>query len=233
MYKRVIFITLFFFFVGLNYLSANVFYFSEAGFGVSLINSNGLNKITEGLNAGYGTSLSKIRDPLNFSGVIGVGFGRSKLGVEGVYEFASKSSYSSIYDVTEALGYSMETVGAKYQYEFFRSDRWSIFSSCSVGILFSSLSLSTDPYVVEAAPYTMSGTGFSISPAVDFLYKATRRFGVVTSLSFRYAATGSFSYSDTTNRHSAGDNVVFADGTGLTLNVSGLKFLVGITFNWS
>jgi len=220
-------------FIGLNVLSAEVSYFSEANFGATIINSNGLNKITEGLDAGYVTSLGKIHTPMSFSGIIGIGFGRSKIGAEGIYEFASKSSYSSIYDVTEKLDYSMSSIGFKYQYEFFRSERWGMFSSCSVGILFPNLSLSTDPHIDETDPYTMSATGFSISPGVDFLYKATSHFGVITSLSFRYATTSGFSYSNTTTRHNAGDNVTFADGSILTLNLSGLKFLIGIMFNWS
>lgn len=217
----------------LLFASENVKYAPEIKIGAVFINSAGLNKITEGLNTTYGTSFSKIRTPVAFSGGFYVEFFRSRVGVELGYEYANRSSASSLYGVTEYVDYKAIPVSLNYQYSFFNSGRFNLLAGIYVGFMNVSLSMSTSPVIVENTPYKMVSTAFMLGTGLDLLVRVSNRIRLSSSLYYRYASTSAFSYSGDTLRHSNGETVVFSNGDTLTMNLSGIKFLVGIVFEWS
>lgn len=204
-----------------------------AGFGVSYINSKGLNMITEGLDQGYVTSFGKIRMPLNFEGGVYLGFDRSKVGLGTGYEFTSRDSYSEVYAVTETVSYRTIPIFAQYRYMFYKGSRWEIGSGGTLGIFNSKISMKNQPSVQDNETYGMSAWGFLISADTDVLFALSRNVSLFSTLGFRYGKSASFSYTADTSKHSKGEKVVFSDGSNLTLNLTGLKFLIGIMLSWS
>lgn len=204
-----------------------------AGFGTSYINSKGLNKITEGMDQGYVTSFGKIRFPLNFEGAAVFGFGRSKVGLGLGYEFASRSSYSELYSITETVSYRTTPVFVLYRYAFFKRGAWEIASGGNVGMLYSKVSMQTQPSVQDNETFNMKAWGYTFGAETDFSYAVANNVRLFSSVELRYSKTGSFSYSADTSKHSKGEKVLFSDSSTLTLNLSGLKFLVGIMLSWS
>lgn len=213
--------------------SENVKYAPEFKFGMTFINSAGLNKLTQGMNTTYGTEFSNIRVPLAFSGAFYVEFFRSRFGVELGYEFANKSSYSSLYDITESINYSAVPISFNYQYAFFKSGRYSLLAGVYMGVMNVNLSMSTDPTIIEEQPYQMASTAFMFGTGLDFLVRISKRFKISSSLYYRYASTTILTYSEDTLRHNNGETVLFSNGETLTLNLSGIRFLVGIILEWS
>ena len=216
-------------------ISNSVFAFNYnvyTGFGFSYINSKGLNKITDGLDQGYVTSFGKIHFPLNFEGVFAFGFDRSKVGLGLGYEFTSRNSSSDVYSITQSVNYKSIPVFAMYRYTYFKTLKWEISSGASVGIVYSKLSMRTSPSVQENETFGMKSWGYTLCGDTDVSYALSENVRLFSSLGLRYAKTGSFSYSSDTSKHSKGEKVLFSDGSNLTLNLSGLKFLVGIMLNW-
>lgn len=213
--------------------SETVKYAPEFKIGTVFIDSAGLNKITEGLNTSYGTGFSKIRMPGTFSGGFYVEFFRSRVGVELGYEYADRSSSSSLYGVTESVNYRAIPFSLNYQYSFFNSGRFNLLAGVYVGFMNVSLSMSTSPTIVESQPYNMTSTAFMLGTGLDFLVRVSKRLRLSSSLYYRYASTNEFQYSGDTLRHNNGDTVVFSNGDTLTMNLSGIKFLIGIIFEWS
>ena len=213
--------------------SENVKYAPEIKIGTVFINSGGLNKITEGLNTAYGTSFSKIRNPVAISGGFYVEFFRSRVGVELGYEYANRSSYSSLYGVTEYVDYRAIPFSLNYQYSFFNSGRFDLLAGVYVGFMNVSLSMSTSPAIVEDQPYKMVSTAFMLGTGLDLLIRVSKRIRLSSSLYYRYVSAPQFNYSGDTLRHNNGDTVAFSNGDTLTMNLSGIKFLLGIIFEWS
>ena len=213
--------------------SENVKYAPEIKIGTVFMNSGGLNNVTEGLNTSYGASIDKIRTPLSFYGAFYVEFFRSRVGVELGYEYANRSSFSSLYGVTENVNYSAIPVSLNYQYSFFNSGRFNLLAGVYVGAINVSLSMSNFPAVVEVQPYKMISTAFMMGTGLDFLVRVSGRIRVSSSLYYRYASAPAFHYSGDTLRHNNGDTVAFSNGDTLTMNLSGIKFLLGIIFEWS
>ncbi len=204
-----------------------------SGFGFSYINSKGLNKITEGLDQGYVTSLGKIRFPLNFEGAFALNFDKSKVGLGAGYEFTSRDSYSSVYGITETVSYKSIPIFLQYRYVFFKKLKWEIASGANAGVVYSSLSMNTQPSVQSNETFGMKAWGCVFSADTDFSYALSKNVRIFNSVGFRFSKTGSFSYSSDTSKHSKGEKVLFSDGSNLTLNLSGLKFLIGIALKWS
>lgn len=203
-------------------------------FGFNLINSSGLNKISEGLDEGYGTSFGRIRCPMTLMGSLSVGFGRSKIGIEFGYEFANSDSYSSIYSVTESLKYSALPVGVRYSYKIIDGSKWSLWSRISTGMMLTSFSMGTQPSVKTLdLAYESEAMAWYLSPALECIYTATENIGFSMMFGARYANTSQFRYNISDDRHDSGDYVVFSDGSNLTMNISGLKFSLGIILSWS
>ncbi len=205
----------------------------SAGFGLSYINSKGLNKVTEGLDSGYVTSFGKINFPLNFEGDFFIGFGNSSLGLGLGYEFTSRNSYSDVYKITQDLSYKSIPIFLKYRYLYFENNRFSMALGGSAGILYSKLSMSTRPSPQDSDVYGMKAWGAVITAENNFYYAVSNNIRFFSTVGLRYAKTGSFSYTSDTANHSSGEKVQFSDGSNLTLNLTGLKFLIGIMMNWS
>ena len=68
---------------------------------------------------------------------------------------------------------------------------------------------------------------------VDFLVRISSKISMSSSLYYRYASTPDFTYSGDTLRHNNGETVTFSNGDTLTMDLSGIRFLVGIIFEWS
>ncbi|MEI6092732.1 MAG: hypothetical protein WCQ47_03510 [bacterium] len=207
---------------------------TDLSFCFNFINSSGLNKITEGLDAGYGTSFGRIKFPMSLLGSFSLGFNRAKIGIEFGYEFANSNSYSSTYNITENLSYSAFPIGVRYSYMLVGKEKWSLWSRVSTGIMLTNFSMNTQPSVSAlSSSYSSEAIAWYFSPAFDCIYLATKNIGFITTLSARYANTSNFSYNTLDGRHNRGDYVVFSDGSNLTMNVSGLKFSLGIILSWS
>ena len=83
------FLFVFIFLISVNSY-ANVSWFGRLGLGTSYFNSKGLNKITEGYNAGYVTDFSRIHMPLGFSLGVGLKINKLYFHIETDYEFSIK-----------------------------------------------------------------------------------------------------------------------------------------------
>ncbi len=204
-----------------------------AGFGVSYINSRGLNMITEGLDQGYVTSFGKINFPLNFEGAAFIGFDNSRIGLGTGYEFTSRDSYSETYGITETVSYRTIPIFAQYRYTYYKSSGWELASGGSIGIFNSKISMKNQPSVQNNETFGMGAWGFSFTVDTDLSYHLSKNVSLFSTLGFRYAKSASFSYTSDTSNHSKGEKVLFSDGSNLTLNLSGLKFLIGIMLSWS
>jgi len=215
------------------FAAANVKYAPEFNFGSTFIDSAGLNKITQGMNTSYGTDFSNIRTPLVFSGAFYVEFFRSRVGAEIGYEYANRSSSSSLYGITESIGYRAIPISLNYQYGFFNSGRYSLLAGTYIGFMNVTLSMSTDPLIVEKQPYNMVSTAFMLGTGLEFLVRMSSKVCLSSSLYYRYASTPEFTYSGDTLRHNNGEKVVLSNGDPLTMNLSGIRFLVGIILEWS
>jgi len=215
------------------YASDSVKYAPELKFGTAIINSGGLNKITQGMNSSYGTDFGNIRMPFVFSGAFYIEIFNSRIGAELGYEFANSSSYSSLYDITESISYKAIPVSLNYQYAFFNKSRYSLLAGAYIGFMNVSLSMSTNPTIVETQPYSMVSTAFMFGSGLEFLTRISGRMRVSSSLYYRYASTPGFTYSGDTLRHNNGESVVLSNGEPLTMNLSGIRFLVGIILEWS
>jgi hypothetical protein len=217
-----------------GYVHASPSFSVDTKFGFSAFNAEGLNKITEGLDAGYGTSFGHIRMPLAIGGGFSFGFSRSAIGLEAGYEFANRSSFSTIYNITESIKYSAFPLGVRYSYRFYKTQRWSFMGTLSTGIMWTWFSMNTRPDVTGVnSAYESGATAWYLSPAFEVLYSITDNIGVSALLGGRYANTSKFKYNSADSRHNNGDFVTFSDGSNLTMNVSGLKFSLGITLTWS
>jgi len=217
-----------------GYACPSTSFSSDIKMGFSVFNSGGLNKITEGLDAGYATSFGHIRVPLALSGGISLGFSRSKIGFELGYEFSNNDSFSSVYMVSEHVKYSAFPLGIKYSYNFYSKGKWSLWGNVSTGLIWTWLSMSTQPSVIGSDSSFESGAlAWYFSPSFEAVYSMTKNIGFSALLGARYANTSNFRYNASDSRHNNGDFVVFSDGSNLTMNISGLKFLIGIILSWS
>jgi len=213
--------------------SETVKYAPELKIGTVFINSGGLNKITQGLNTTYGTSFSRIKTPVTLLGGFYVEFFRSRVGVELGYEYANRSSSSSLYGVTESIKYMGVPFSLNYQYSFFRSGRFDLLAGAYLGFMNVRFSMSTSPEIVESEPYQMTSTAFMFGSGLELLTRLSNRIRFSSSLYYRYASASRFYYAGDTMRHNNGDTVTFSDGSALTINLSGIKFLLGLIFEWS
>jgi hypothetical protein len=229
MIKKNILLFFVFFMPSLVFCQAETFAKFDIGF--SLINSKSLNKITEGFNAGYGTSFGDIRIPLFLSCGMGINYNNWKFFISYAYGFSRKSSLSSLYEFTERINLTLMPVDVGIGYVFWNNESMELFSTFRLGFLYSSLSLATVP---SSSDYESSGSrayGFLTSPGLSFLYKASPKVHIVADFGFQYLKTGRFIYTSDTENHERGTPVSFADGSYLTLNVLGIKFLVGVQLN--
>ena len=215
------------------YSNENVKYISQVKMGFAFINSAGLNKITEGLNTSYGTSFGKIRVPADISGAFYIGLYRSRVGVELGYEYANRSSTSSLYGIDETVNYSAVPVSLNYQYSLLDTGRFELLAGAFIGFMNVSLSMSTDPMIVEEQAYKMVATAPMWGCGLDLNTRISKYFKFSSSLYYRNASTEEFLYSGVSLRHNNGDKVRFSDGSALTMDLSGIKFLLGIIFEWS
>ncbi|MCX6112988.1 MAG: hypothetical protein NTY22_06900 [Proteobacteria bacterium] len=234
MIRRITLLLLFLSILIPGYVYSSTSFSTDFRMGFSVLNSEGLNKITEGLDAGYGTTFGHIRVPLALSGGLSIGFSRSKIGLELGYEFANRSSYSSIYAVSENIKYSTFPLGIKYSYNFYARGKWSLWGNLSTGIMWVWFSMNTQPSVVVGnSSFETGASAWYLSPSVEMVYSMTKNIGFSALLGGRYADTSKFKYNASDNRHANGDFVTFSDGSNLTMNISGLKFLIGIILSWS
>ena len=215
------------------FASENVKYAPEFKLGTAFINSGGLNKLTQGMNTSYSTDFSNIRMPLVFCGAFYVEFFHSRVGVELGYEYANKTSYSSLYDITESINYSSVPISLNYQYRFLNRGRYSLLAGTYIGFMNISLSMSTNPTIVENSAYDMVSTSFMFGTGLDFLVRVSDKIRLSSSLYYRYASAPGFTYSGDTARHNNGEAVLLSNGEPLTMNLSGIRFLMGIILEWS
>jgi hypothetical protein len=213
--------------------SESVKYATELKLGTTFINSGGLNKITQGTNSVYGTDFSNVRMPLVFSGTFYLEFFNSRIGAEIGYEYVNKFSYSSLYDITESIYYGAIPVSLNYQYRFLNRGRYSLLAGTYIGFMNVTMSMSTDPAIVEQQSYNMVSTAFMLGTGLDFLTRISTHFRLSSSLYYRYASTQGFTYSGDTLRHNNGEKVLLSNGEALTMNLSGIRFLIGIILEWS
>ncbi len=220
-------------FVSLSHAYAKPSYSINYDMGFSAFNAEGLNKITEGLDSGYGTSFGHIRVPLALSGGFSLSFSRSVVALELGYEFANRDSYSSIYNITENIKYSALPLGIKYSYRFYDKGKWRFLGSLSTGVMWVWFSMNNQPSLITGSTSFETGaSAWYISPSVEAIYYITRNVGFNAMLGARYASTSKFKYTSADSRHNNGDYVTFSDGSNLTMNISGLKFLIGIILSW-
>ncbi len=218
-----------------SFLSAsdNVKYASEIKIGALFINSSGLNKLTEGMNTSYGTDFNKLRVPVAFSGSFYIEFFRSRVGVELGYEYANRSSYSSLYEITEYIDYRSVPISLNYRYAFFRAGRLELLAGVNIGFMNVLLSMSNSPEIAETQPYRMGATAFMLGAGLDLYTRLFDSIKLSTSIYYRYASAPAFYYLEGTLRHNNGDTVRFSNGDALTMDLSGIKFSIGIIFEWS
>jgi hypothetical protein len=202
--------------------------------GFTYMNSKSLNTVTQGLNAGYGTDFGNIHIPMLLNFALMVDIGRSSIGIESAYEFANRGAYSAIYNFVENISYSAIPFGLKYQYEIHKNRRWLFTVDASTGIMFVSFNMGNTPSITgNDVSFNSSAKAWYFTSGLGSTYFITDLIGVNASLNFRYAQTSAFRYSADDGRHNSGDEVRFSDGSGLTINLLGLQFLLGLVLNWS
>lgn len=227
-YKIVIFVFLFF---SVN-LSSD--YYTDASFDIDIINSKGLNRITEGFNKGYLTDFKKMKLIKGFSVNLGYDFYEKYfISLGSGYNFTSSKSYSSFYDVNQSIKYHDLPINLNLKYMFYKLGNFSFLGNLGLSTFFSKLTLATTPYVdSENTNYQMKAWGYSVKPGLEVLYKVDEAFSITAGLFYRYAKTAKYKYSKDMNDHPKGEIVTFMDGSSLTLNVSSVKFSVGILYYW-
>ena len=147
--------------------------------GFSVFDAKGLNKITEGLDTGYGTSFGHIRMPVAIGGGFSFGISRSIIGLEMGYEFANRSSFSAIYNITESIKYSAFPLGVRYSYRFYKTQKWSFMGAVSTGIMWVWFSMNIRPDVTGVNSAFESGaSAWYLSPSFEVLYSITDNIGI-------------------------------------------------------
>jgi hypothetical protein len=202
--------------------------------GFSYINSKDLNTITQGFNAGYGTDFGNIHMPVVLNFALMMELGRSAIGLETAYEFANRDSYSSIYNFVERINFSAVPFGIKYQYKFYKDNRFFLTADASTGVMFLKFKTSNSPSIMGSdVSFNSYANSWYFCAGLGSTYFINNLIGINASLNFRYATSSVFKYSSDNSRYNSGDEVRFSDGSSLTINLFGLQFLLGIVLNWS
>ena len=202
--------------------------------GFSYINSKDLNTVTQGMNAGYGTDFKNIHMPMLLNFAMMLDIGRSSIGIESGYEFANRSSYSTIYNFVETINYSGVPFGLKYQYELYKAKHLAIIIDAATGIMFLGFNMNNKPSIAgDEINFNSYAKAWYLTSGIGSTYYINDVVGINASFKFRYSKSSDFRYSSDDGRHNSGDEVRFSDGSHLTMNLLGLQFLLGLVLNWS
>jgi hypothetical protein len=196
----------------------------------SYCDSKGLNRLTDGFNSGYGTSFSPIHVPLGINMEIGVRTENMEYGFVFGFNYASRSSLSSIYSYTQDIRLGLMPLGISVKYFWYSASRFFVSSGLSATAYRASLSTYSSPNPLKEGDIGMRAWGGAATAFINLDYEVTRKTFLTSSLGFRYSRTANLKYTTNNGGHNEGDYVLFNDGTNLTLNLSGLNFLVGLKF---
>jgi hypothetical protein len=215
-------------------LNLNANYSTDLSFDLDFINSKGLNRITDGFNKGYLTNFKKIKIIKGFRINFAYNFYENYIiSLGSGYDFTSSKSYSNFYDVSQSVKYYDIPINMNFKYIFYKLKNFSFLASLGFGTFFSKLILATTPYVdSDNTNYKMNAWGYSVKPGLEFVYNINKSIFIFTGIFYRYTKTAKYKYSKDINNHKKGEIVTFMDGSSLTLNLSSVKFSLGILYYW-
>lgn len=222
-------------FIIIFFLSSNIYAgsYGNINFGFDFINSKALNQITESFNREYLTQFSRVKVVYDIN--IGLNYfviNNISLGLYSGYLFKNSTSSSETYDFSQSIKYSGIPFGLATKYYFLNKYNIDFFVSLNLGLIYSKLSLSTSKSGLEGLDiYTANAWGFDLFPNLGLEYEVYEYLKFTTSFGYSYHKTAKFKYGSS-ERYEKGSLVKFNDGSNLTLNLSSVKFLIGVILLW-
>jgi len=208
--------------------------------GLSYINSKSLNIITQGFNEKYGTDFTNINLPYSFAISVDYKYERLGFGLSGGYEFSSKQSTSDFVEVDgtriqQTLKFSSIPSSLYMTYDFVSNYVFKMSVLLGGGYTYNLLYLKNSPQVDQTTEQanSMYAPGYLVNTGLRFELRNSGNVSFLCTTLFDYSKTSNFKYRADSAEHVKGDQVLFEDGSALTLNLTGLKFLLGIKFIWS
>ncbi|MBN1114526.1 MAG: hypothetical protein JXA66_04235 [Oligoflexia bacterium] len=191
-----------------------------------------MNRITGGFNPEYAMNFSHMHLPyIAFAG-IGIDRVRWSLGINFSFEYNIKASVSELFGFTEKIRLINLPLFFKFRYLLWKTGCLFFYSNAGFGYFFSRLYLEADPAPDESGAYFIYSNGVVAFTGLTAEYPLTKSLLLWFATDFWYAGSAAYRYGNEGVQYDKNEIVMFADGTDLTLNLTGLKFILGIKFKW-